>query len=54
MASARIVEPVYVFEDGHLGLPTGVPCVSPDQFRFDRLEELFDGGIVVTITFAAH
>ena len=30
VAASRIVEAVDVFEDGHLSLPAGVPCVSPD------------------------
>ncbi len=42
MASAQIVEAVDVFEDEHLGMPTGAPCVSPDQFSLERLEARFD------------
>ena len=49
MTAARIVEPVYVFEDRHLGLPPRFPRPSPDQFSFEGLEERLDGGVVVTI-----
>ena len=49
MATTRIVEPVYVFEDGHLSLPAGVPCVPPDQLGLDGFEERFNGGIEAPI-----
>ncbi len=49
MASSWIVEPVYVFEDRHLSLPTGFPVIAPDQFRLDGFEEGFDGGIEAPI-----
>jgi len=54
MAASRIVEAVDVFKDCHLGLPAGVPRIPPDQFGLDGFEERLNGGIVVTITFAAH
>ncbi len=40
MATAWVIEPIYVFEDRDLGL--------------DRLEERFDSCVVVTITPATH
>jgi len=46
MTAAWIIEAVDVFEDGDLGLPSGVPCVPPDQFGFDAFEEGLDGGVI--------
>ena len=54
MFPARIVEAVDVFEEGDLDLAAGLPVPSPDQFGLQRLEEAFDGGIVVTVAFPAH
>ena len=54
MASAWIVEPVYVFEDGDLGMPARSPGLLPKQLSLDRFEKGFDGRIVVTVTGAAH
>jgi len=54
MAASRVVEAVDVFEDGHLSLPAGVPCVSPDQLCFDRFEERLNRRVIIAISFAAH
>jgi len=52
--AARIVEAVDVFEEGEFDLLAGLPVVPPDQFCLQRLEEAFDGRIVVTITPPTH
>ena len=54
MFSARVVEAVDVFEEGDLNLAAGLPVAAPDQFRLQRFEEAFDGGIVVTIALTTH
>lgn len=54
MSPARVVEAVDVFEECALDLTTGLPVAAPDQFGLQRLEEAFDGGIVVTVALAAH
>ena len=54
MTAARVVEAVDVFKDGHLRIPTGFPCIAPDQFRFDGFEECLDGCVIITISFATH
>jgi hypothetical protein len=54
MSSAGVVEPVDVLEDGSLGLTPRWPALSPDEFRLHGFEEGLDGGIVITITLAAH
>ena len=54
MAAARIVEAVDVFEDRHLCFASCLPWMSPDQFCLDGFEEGFDGGVLITITLAAH
>ena len=54
MFAARVLEAVDVFEDGDLDLAAGLSVPAPDQFGLQRLEEAFDGGIVVTIAFPAH
>ena len=54
MASARIVEPVYVLEDCYLRLAPRLPSMSPDEFSFYGFEERLDGGIIIAISFARH
>ena len=54
MFSARVVEAVDVFEDGDFDFATGLPVAAPDQFGLQRLEEAFDGRIVIAIAFPAH
>jgi len=54
VAAAWIVEAVDVFKDRHLGLPSGLPWMPPDQFSFDGLEERLDCRIIVTIALTAH
>ena len=54
MSSARIVEAVYVFEDGEFCSSARWPSLSPNQFSFDRLKEGFHDSIVVAVTFARH
>ena len=54
MTAAWVVEAVDVLKDGHLRLPAGFPCIAPDQFRFDGLEEGLDCCIVVTISLPRH
>ncbi len=49
-----IVEAIDVFEDRHLCLPAGFPCVAPDQFSLDGFEERFDSCVVITIALSAH
>ena len=54
MFAARVVEAVDVFEEGYFDLTAGLPLATPDQFGFERLEEAFDSGIVVTVAFPTH
>ena len=54
MASARIVEPVDVFEDGDFGITTRSPGSLPQQLSLDRLEERLDCRVIIAIAFAAH
>ena len=54
MTAARVVEAVDVFKDGHLRLSSCLPCIAPDQFRFDGFEECLDGCVIITISFATH
>ena len=49
MPSARIVEPVFVFEQGDFRVPPCFPSMAPDQLGLQRLEECLNGGIVVTV-----
>jgi hypothetical protein len=49
--AARVVEAVDVFEEGDLDLTASLPVATPYQFGLERLEEAFDGGIVVTVAF---
>ncbi len=43
-----------VFEEGDFDLAAGLPVAAPDQFGLQRLEEAFDGRIVMAIVFPAH
>ena len=52
--AARVVEARDVFGDGDLDLAAGLPVSAPDRFCLHRLDEAFDGGIVVTIAFPAY
>ena len=54
MPTARVIKAVDVLEDGCLSLATRFPRPAPDQFGLDGFEERFDGGIVVTVAFAAQ
>ena len=54
MFASRVVEAVDVFEEGDFDLATGLPVATPDEFGLQRLEEAFDGGIVVTVAFPTH
>ena len=54
MPTARVIEAVNVLEDGCLSLATRFPRPAPDQLSLDRLEEGFDGGIVIAVALAAH
>ena len=54
MPSTAVVEAVDVLEEGKCRLITGHPSVPPDQFGFESFEEGLDGGVVVTVTLAAH
>ena len=54
MATTGVIKAVDVLEDGGVGVSAGRPAVPPNQFGFDGFEEGFNGGIVVTIAFAAH
>ena len=54
MLASRVVEVVDVFEEGDLDLATGLPVAAPDEFGLQRLEEAFDGGIVITVAPPAH
>ena len=49
MFPARVVEAVYVFEEGDFDLATGLPVAAPDQFGLQRFEEAFDGGVEAPI-----
>jgi hypothetical protein len=48
------MEVIDILEDGSFRLTPRSPALSPDEFRFQGFGECFDGGIVVTITLAAH
>ena len=54
MPSTRVVVAVDVFENCHLGLSSCLPCIAPDQFRFDGFEEGLDGCVIITISFSVH
>ena len=54
MFPARVVEAVDVFEEGDFDLAAGLPVAAPDQFGLQRLEEAFDGRIVVAVAFPTH
>ena len=54
MSSTRIVQAVYLFEDRHLSRSLRLPRMTPDQFRFDGLEGRLNGGVIITISLAAH
>ena len=49
MATAGVVEAVYILEDGSFRLPPGWPRLPPDHFRFQGFEERLDGGVVVAL-----
>ena len=49
MFAAGVIEAVDVFEEGHFDLTPGLPVVAPDPFGLQRLEEAFDGRIVVAM-----
>lgn len=51
--AARVVEAVDG-EEGDLDRTTGQPVPSPDQFGLQRIEEDFDGWVVMAIALAAH
>ncbi len=44
MTASRIIEPIDVFEDGHLQFAPCLSGIPPDQFSLDQLEEGLDGG----------
>jgi len=48
MSASRIIKPINVFEQGHLGLPACCPCIAPDQLRLKCFEEGFDNGVIRT------
>ena len=54
MTTPRIVEAVDVLEEGQLGIAAGRPRPAPDEFGLEGLEEGLDGGVVVTVSLAAH
>ena len=54
MFSSGVVEPVDVLKEGVGNVLSGCPSVPPDQFGFEGFEEGLNGGIVVTVSFAAH
>jgi hypothetical protein len=54
MATAGVVEPDAVLEDGCLGLVPSSPFLPADQLCLQRFEERLDRRIVITIAFATH
>src|SRR6056297_1947180 len=54
MPTARIVEPVYVFEDHHLGPPRRFPRPPPDRPGPEGFEQRLHGRIVIAIALTAH
>jgi len=46
VAPTRIAKSVYVFEQGHFGLPPGLPGLAPYEFRLQCLEEGLDDSVV--------
>ena len=54
MFASRVVEAVDVFEEGDFDLAACLPVAAPNELGLQRLEEAFDGGIVVTVAFPTH
>src|SRR5664279_6644992 len=54
MPAHGIIEPVDISGDGIFGLKAWLEAGAPDQFRFDRFEQSFHHGIVITIALATH
>lgn len=54
MFAAWVIKAVDVFEEGDFDLSAGLPVSAPDQFGLQRLEEAFNGRVVVAIALAAH
>ena len=54
MPTAWVIETVDILEDGRLSLAARFPGPAPDQLCLDRLEEGFDGCVVIAVAFAAH
>ena len=54
MSPTRVIEPVDVLEYRPFRLSSGFPSVAPYQLSLEGLEERFDHGIVITVSFAAH
>ncbi len=54
MPAPRIVEPVYVFEDSHLGVTSRSPGALPDQLCLDGFRERFHRRVVIAIARSTH
>ena len=54
MSASGVVEAIYVLEDGRFGVTPRWPAPPPDELRLHGFKERLDGGVVVTITLAAH
>lgn len=54
MSPAAVVEAVDVLKEDIADLVARCPCVPPDQFSLEGLEEGLDSGIVITVPSAAH
>ena len=54
MFAAAIVEAIDVMKEGLGNLVSGHLNMPPNEFGFEGFEESFNGGIVVTVTLAAH
>lgn len=54
MAPSRVVEAVDVLEDGGSCLPPCGPCLSPEHFGLQALEEGLHSCIVEAFSLAGH
>ncbi len=54
MSALRVIEALEVAEDARLGLLAGLVGCALDLLGFERSEERFDDGVVVTVALARH
>lgn len=54
MSTSRVVEAVEVSKQGDLGRAACGPGLAPDHLSLDPLEKRLGGGVIITISPAAH